>query len=92
MAVAVVSVAHRKGIEIPTQLSVTGFDDAPLAVKIWPRLTTIRQPVMAMAERAIGMAVTLARDPDAAETGIGSGTTYFSFDLVERESASPPKE
>jgi LacI family transcriptional regulator len=52
MAAAVISVAHRMGLELPTQLSVVGFDDAPVATMIWPLLTTVRQPVTTMARLA----------------------------------------
>jgi LacI family transcriptional regulator len=52
MAAAVISVAHKMGLEMPTQLSVVGFDDAPVATMIWPLLTTVRQPVTTMARLA----------------------------------------
>lgn len=51
-AAAVISVAHRMGLSLPDQLSVAGFDDAPVATMIWPELTTIRQPVAALASTA----------------------------------------
>ena len=51
-AAAVISVARRMGIALPERLSVAGFDDAPLATMIWPELTTIRQPVAALARAA----------------------------------------
>ena len=52
MAAGVIRVADRLGIEIPAQLSVAGCDDVALAQQIYPALTTIRQPLAAMAERA----------------------------------------
>ncbi len=52
MAAAVIYVARQNGIELPRQLSVVGFDDAPVATMVWPQLTTIRQPVRAMARAA----------------------------------------
>ena len=51
-AAAVISVAHRMGLSLPDQLSVAGFDDATIATMIWPELTTIRQPVAALARTA----------------------------------------
>jgi len=53
MAAAVVSVAHRRGLDVPRDLSVVGFDDTSAATTVWPELTTIRQPIAAMAESAI---------------------------------------
>jgi len=52
MAAGVLSVAHQRGIKVPDQLSIAGFDDTDLASLVWPPLTTIRQPIRAMAERA----------------------------------------
>ena len=52
MAVAAIRVADSLGISIPGQLSIAGFDDIPLARQVFPSLTTIRQPLSQMAERA----------------------------------------
>ena len=52
MAAGVVRVADRLGIDIPGELSVAGCDDVALAQQIYPALTTLRQPLAAMAERA----------------------------------------
>ena len=49
MAAATVAIAHRMGLDVPSDLTVVGFDDAPLATTIWPELTTVRQPIMDMA-------------------------------------------
>ncbi len=52
MAAAVIRVADRLGITVPGRLSVAGFDDIALAQQVYPKLTTIRQPLSTMAERA----------------------------------------
>jgi LacI family transcriptional regulator len=57
MAAAVVSMARKFGLDLPAQLSVAGFDDAPVASMIWPELTTVRQPVAAMARLAADMII-----------------------------------
>lgn len=49
MAAGVMAVAHERGLAIPGELSVAGFDDIPLASQIWPALTTVRQPLREMA-------------------------------------------
>jgi len=87
IAAAIVSVAHRMGVDIPGQLSVAGFDDGPLALKIWPTLTTIRQPVAQIAamaaRRAIGIVTSGEVDPQV---------TYLDHQLIVRESTAPPEE
>jgi LacI family transcriptional regulator len=57
MAAAVITMARKMGLDLPGQLSVTGFDDAPVASMIWPELTTVRQPVAAMARVATDMII-----------------------------------
>jgi LacI family transcriptional regulator len=59
MAAAAVSTARKFGLDLPGQLSVAGFDDAPVACMIWPELTTVRQPVAAMARIAADLLIRL---------------------------------
>lgn len=49
------------GISVPGQLSVVGFDDIPLASQMWPALSTVRQPIEAMAARAVKLLVARLR-------------------------------
>ncbi len=55
MAAGVLTVAHEKGIGVPDDLSVAGFDDTPLAQLVWPPLTTIRQPTRELAFAAASL-------------------------------------
>lgn len=52
MAAATIGVAHRRGLSVPDDLSVVGFDNGPSAISVWPELTTMDQPVSAMAAAA----------------------------------------
>jgi LacI family transcriptional regulator len=52
MAAGVIRAATRLGVAVPGELSVAGCDDIALARQLYPTLTTIRQPLSAMAERA----------------------------------------
>ncbi|MFD1611105.1 LacI family DNA-binding transcriptional regulator [Sphingomonas tabacisoli] len=52
MAAGVLSVAHQQALRVPRQLSIAGFDDTDLASLVWPGLTTVRQPIREMAEKA----------------------------------------
>lgn len=62
MASAVVSVAHRRRLDVPRDLSVVGFDDTSAATMVWPELTTIHQPVAAMADAAIDILLRQVRN------------------------------
>jgi LacI family transcriptional regulator len=55
MAAGAIAVAHALKIRVPEQLSVVGFDDAPIAQVVWPGLTTVRQPIGLMADVAAEM-------------------------------------
>jgi len=52
MAAGIMKSAHMKGLKIPDDVSLAGFDDSPIADEIWPALTTVKQPVEKMAHHA----------------------------------------
>src|SRR3546814_18571024 len=52
MAAGLMSVAHGKGIKVPGELSIIGFDDSPTATHIWPALSTVRWPIRDLGIRA----------------------------------------
>lgn len=81
MAAGVMSAAAQMGIAIPSELSICGFDDVPLASIVSPQLTTIRQPVKEMGYTAAKLLLTDA-EPEADKVHkLGHG-------LQERESTS----
>jgi LacI family transcriptional regulator len=59
MAAGAIMAAHDLGIGVPSQLSIAGFDDSAIAKIVWPRLTTIHQPVFDMARDATAMLVAM---------------------------------
>jgi len=90
MAAATVSVAHRKGLDVPGDLSVVGFDDTSIAATIWPELTTIRQPITAMAEVAINLVLRAIKEIKAGrEPKLVDHLVDHS--LIKRQSAVAPK-
>lgn len=52
MGVAAIMAARDLGLDVPGDISITGFDDSDISRLSWPRLTTVRQPVFEMAEVA----------------------------------------
>ncbi|MER6101124.1 LacI family DNA-binding transcriptional regulator [Streptomyces sp. NPDC001832] len=54
MALGVVRAARERGLDVPRDVSVVGFDDSQLIAFTDPPLTTVRQPVQAMAAAAVG--------------------------------------
>jgi LacI family transcriptional regulator len=80
MASGVLAVAHRRGVSVPEQLSVAGFDDTTLARVVWPPLTTIRQPVRDLAFTATSL---LLGDG-------GLEHRRLPHELIQRESVAAP--
>jgi LacI family transcriptional regulator len=90
MAAATMAVAHRRGLDVPADLSVAGFDDTPLATTVWPALTTVRQPIAEMAREAVRLLIDQIRKGRAAETA-PVRHKLLKFTLIERESTAPPR-
>ncbi len=63
IAFGAVHAAHLAGVRCPEDISIVGFDDGIWATACKPALTTIRQPLADLAERAVGMIVEAANDP-----------------------------
>lgn len=55
MAMGLISVLHARGMAVPRDLSVVGFDDIVFAKTYIPALTTIHQPRLAIGERAMSI-------------------------------------
>lgn len=53
MAAGALSTAHGRGLDVPGDLSITGFDDTPVSEIVWPPLTTIHQPLKDMGREAV---------------------------------------
>jgi LacI family transcriptional regulator len=84
MAAGVLRVAGKMGIKVPQDLSVAGCDDIALARQMYPSLTTIRQPLEAMAERA-----TLAIIGNSRNDAPSQGMEVVPATLQIRESTGP---
>jgi LacI family transcriptional regulator len=89
MAAATISVAHRRGLNVPQDLSIVGFDDTALATSIWPELTTVKQPIAAMAEAALELLIA-----DLRRRRSGTPQKFvervLSHAMIIRESSGPP--
>jgi LacI family transcriptional regulator len=87
MAAAAVSVAHRRGIDVPSGLSICGFDDASLAASIWPTLTTVRRPT---AELTATLFRVLLGGIAGKDANAPAERIVLQHSIVCRESDGPP--
>ncbi|MES4614431.1 MAG: HTH-type transcriptional regulator GalR [Ewingella sp.] len=85
MAAGALSVLSDNSIDVPTDISLVGFDDVLISRYLRPRLTTVRYPVVAMANQAAQLALALANNQPLPET-----THMFSPTLVRRHSVTSP--
>ena len=79
MAAGAMLALHRAGLEIPSAMSVTGFDDTPMSQVMWPPLTTVRQPIRFLAKRAVHLLFEIDPTPQH---------EWVEHELVVRESTS----
>ena len=86
MAAGVIAAATRLGLRVPQDVSIAGFDDSAVAHFVWPPLTTVHQPIRAMARAAIEYLVALASGSSTREERV-----EFPPTLVVRESTASTK-
>jgi LacI family transcriptional regulator len=91
MAAAAVSVAHRRGLDLPKDLTVVGFDDTTAATTLWPALTTVRQPLKTISAIAIDI---LLREIRARKEGQSPEPVdhVVRHTIIERQSSAAPPE
>jgi LacI family transcriptional regulator len=85
LAIGFIRAAQQRGIEVPGDLSVAGFDGIPEGARSWPGLTTMAQPMLEMGRdacRRLFTAIAAAEEPSILQ---------HSMTLVVRESTSPPR-
>src|SRR5579863_4110770 len=83
-AFGVYEAARQRGLRVPQDLSVVGFDDLPVARWVSPPLTTVRQPLAEMGRAAAQMLGEIIEDRP-----LRSRRVELSTELIMRESAGP---
>ncbi|MFI6820300.1 LacI family DNA-binding transcriptional regulator [Micromonospora sp. NPDC050187] len=87
MALGVYEAVRKRGLRVPDDVSVVGFDDLPEVRWCSPPLTTIRQPLAEMGMLAARTVLRLARGEK-----IESPRVELATELVVRDSAAPPAD
>ncbi len=77
MAVGALSCAYKKGVKVPDDLSIIGYDDTQDAEMAIPPLTTVHQPIYEMGEKAVEMLL---------NTKEAAGSVVMPHHIVERDS------
>ncbi|MDQ0747001.1 DNA-binding LacI/PurR family transcriptional regulator [Streptomyces africanus] len=87
MALGAIEALRRRGLRVPQDMSVVGFDDLPEVRWSAPPLTTVRQPLADMGKLAVRTVLHLTHDEHPSSPRVELGTN-----LVVRASTAPPPE
>jgi LacI family transcriptional regulator len=86
MALVTLKALQRQGIAVPEQVSLVSFDDPTSAAFLDPPLTTVRQPLEALGQRAVQKLY------EALKKGVmPEGTELLPPELIVRDSTAPPR-
>ncbi|MEP7329478.1 MAG: substrate-binding domain-containing protein, partial [Betaproteobacteria bacterium] len=83
LALGAMRECQARGVVVPEQMSIIGFDDLALARQVTPALTTVRIPIAAMGKAAADFLLT-------ALAGGHPMAVELPFKLVIRASTAPP--
>lgn len=86
MAAGIINISAQKGVSVPADVTVVGFDDSFFARLLTPRLTTVRQPTRELAQTATAMLIDRAQDALPLE----AGAVRLPYEVVDRASSGPP--
>jgi LacI family transcriptional regulator len=86
LAIGALQAARARGVRVPEDLSIVGFDDTEHAAIVTPTLTTVRQPLAEMGRTAVSLLMRLLERQRFETLHIELGTR-----LVVRDSTAPPR-
>jgi LacI family transcriptional regulator len=87
-AIQVIRTADRLGIEVPSGLSVVGFDNIPESALTDPPLTTVDQSIQGLGHEAVRLLIELIERPDQHDGA--PAHVKLPTELVVRRSSAPP--
>ena len=82
MAFGAMSAAQNRGLVVGSDISITGFDNIPMASHSHPTLTTVDQPIYQIGNKVCEMLVHLIQGEPLEE-----GSTLLKPELIERQSS-----
>ncbi len=83
LVLGLLSVVREAGLGVPRDISIVGFDDVGPLNLLDPPVSTIRQPVVAIGERAVSLLIADGNGPPPCE--------HLPVHLIERASVAPPR-
>jgi LacI family transcriptional regulator len=89
MALSVVQAAHQRGMRIPQDLGIVGFDGIPEAAYYWPPLTTVHQDMHQLGCTAVQEVVRMIEATHDLQISHQHNTTWLKPQLIVRHSSVP---
>ncbi|GAA5026349.1 LacI family DNA-binding transcriptional regulator [Microbacterium fluvii] len=86
MAIGLLSALRERGLRVPDDVSVVGFDDVPEAGFLYPPLTTVRQDFAALGELIMRKVLIAIEEPESA-----TEDTPLPTHLIVRQSTAAPR-
>lgn len=86
MAMGVMDAVRNRGLRVPNDISVIGFDNIPQSAMVFPPLTTVQQPLEQMGRVATQILLGILKKPEKE-----SGRIELPTELIVRNSTSAPK-
>ncbi|MBU3022772.1 LacI family DNA-binding transcriptional regulator [Aestuariibacter sp. A3R04] len=90
MAVGVLHELHYQKLSVPGDISVVGMDDISIASKVFPSLTTYRQPLGSIGYKAATILINKLTQKEKGEKVAPDIHAIFDGELVIRDSVAPP--
>ena len=85
MAAGAMAAAHDRGLRLPEDLSIVGFDDAPISRYVYPKLSTVHYPISDMSRMAARWVL-----KNVYQQGELAVQRVFEPKFIERDSVSRP--
>ena len=86
VAIGALNTARRRGLRVPDDVSIVGFDDTFQSRIVWPQLTTVRQPLQELGRTGVSLLMRLLEGQRVEALRMELSTT-----LVVRASTAPPR-
>jgi LacI family transcriptional regulator len=86
MAAGAMAAAHDRGLRLPEELSIVGFDDAPISRYVYPKLSTVHYPITDMSHMAARWVLKNVYEQD----GLDVRQQVFEPSFVARDSVGRP--
>jgi LacI family transcriptional regulator len=86
VAIGALHAAQRRGISVPDDLSIVGFDDTELTTIVTPHLTSVRQPLAELGRTGVSLLIRIIE-----KQRVDALRMELATKLVVRESTAPPR-